>query len=337
MCWLWVAGAGEDDGLRALQQGFEWGGPYFEWVDDERFRVALPVGVNQRLEGGVLIEFDWPEERLSEVRLFVDRVWCELQAENCVNQALMEARAKSHEQERLRAQAIHATKQKPSKPLRDLYWELEPELFLAMRRGDRRESRRLLNQVLLAIYSFGEGDLVQTKGLLIDLVTIMTRTLAEGTADPESIFRLNHELLTQLNRIDDEEALSDWVGVQFERLMDTVVEAPVQNEALRMELVLNWMREHCDQELTRDDLARRVGLSPGYFSERFHEHTGHSFSEHLSKLRVDKAARLLRNSNQTLLSIALDCGFSDASYFSKVFRRVMGQSPSEFRQRRVAE
>lgn len=334
MRWVWLPGAANAADIQRLRQAFDWGEPYYEWLDDERLCAALPVGVNQVLEGGVLFEFDRPEEHLLDARKCVETAWKQLQQANCVNQALMRERAKLQERERAKAQVVHATKAKPSRPLRELYWELEPELFIAMRRGDRKESRRLLNQVLLAIYSFGEGDLVQTKGLLIDLVTIMTRTLAEGTSDPESIFSLNHELLTELNRIEDEEALSSWVGVQFERLMDTVVEVPVHDEALRMELVLNWMREHCDQELTRDGVAKRVGLSPGYFSERFLEHTGHSFSEHLSKLRVDKAARLLRSSNHTLLSIALECGFADASYFSKVFRKVMGQSPSAFRSRR---
>jgi transcriptional regulator GlxA family with amidase domain len=72
-------------------------------------------------------------------------------------------------------------------------------------------------------------------------------------------------------------------------------------------------------------------MSPSHFSRYFRKHLGQSFTDVLNQMRIDRAADMLANSDRDLKMIALDTGFPDQSYFTKVFRRHRGLTPAEFR------
>jgi AraC-like DNA-binding protein len=74
-----------------------------------------------------------------------------------------------------------------------------------------------------------------------------------------------------------------------------------------------------------------VGLSPAHFSRFLKQRTGRSFTDLVNQVRVDRACDLLRRTSRSLVQIALDTGFADQSYFTKVFRRYARVTPRQFR------
>lgn len=95
--------------------------------------------------------------------------------------------------------------------------------------------------------------------------------------------------------------------------------------------MIEYVEEHYEFELTREDLAHKFALSPGYVSTVFKRHSGHSFKEALVELRLEKAQQMLLNTDYTLDYIAAQCGFHYVSYFIEVFRKYHTLSPGEFR------
>jgi AraC-like DNA-binding protein len=77
-------------------------------------------------------------------------------------------------------------------------------------------------------------------------------------------------------------------------------------------------------------------MSYGYFSKIFHQKTGYTFTELLNKFRVEKACTLIDETGLNINQVALECGFADQSYFSKVFRRYYGVGPLAYRHRSAA-
>jgi len=75
-----------------------------------------------------------------------------------------------------------------------------------------------------------------------------------------------------------------------------------------------------------------VGLNPAYFSTLFKKETGINFSNYLLNLRIENAKLLLKNSNLSLINIAVEIGFDNQSYFSNVFKKVTGMTPKQYRQ-----
>ncbi|WP_284645928.1 response regulator [Paenibacillus silviterrae] len=92
------------------------------------------------------------------------------------------------------------------------------------------------------------------------------------------------------------------------------------------------MHEELDQAVTAADMARRVLMSRGYFSQCFKDVIGRTFNDYLRHIRMEKAKELLLYTHKPIHWIAEQTGYSDEKYFSRTFREHTGILPSEYRQ-----
>ncbi len=230
---------------------------------------------------------------------------------------------------------IHIDARAPFDGIRELYLYEEPALLASIRRGDRREATRIINLLLVHIYSAGAERSELLKGLLLELVVMMSRAAVEAGADQSEVLGLRFKHLSKLAVIEDDEQLAGWLRESMLRIFEVVEHKrgilPHQGVARALQIIRN---EACSQ-LARDDVARRAGVSPGHLSEILRERTGQTFSELLRKERVDKACDLLRNTDLPLATIAAECGFCDQSYFTHAFFRVKKTKPKHYRARRA--
>ena len=95
------------------------------------------------------------------------------------------------------------------------------------------------------------------------------------------------------------------------------------------------MRHNIDTKLTLADLSELVQLSSAYLSRVFKETTGYSVIEFFNKLKVDKAKELIIEGDKKVKEVAQILGFTDEFYFSRIFKKIEGISPSEFQRRNV--
>ncbi len=96
---------------------------------------------------------------------------------------------------------------------------------------------------------------------------------------------------------------------------------------------LVYIHQNYTQPLTRKELAEKVGVSENYLSQIFHQELGISPWETVTRLRIQKAKELLVENGETITRVAMQVGFNDSAYFSRVFRKMTGISPQEFRAR----
>jgi AraC family transcriptional regulator len=99
----------------------------------------------------------------------------------------------------------------------------------------------------------------------------------------------------------------------------------------RLRKVRALMIAHLADEFSLIRLAREAGMSEFHFSRAFKRTTGLAPSEYFIHLRLEKARRLLRETNRSAIEIGLDVGYSSPSHFARIFRREVGISPSEYR------
>jgi len=96
--------------------------------------------------------------------------------------------------------------------------------------------------------------------------------------------------------------------------------------------VRRFMRENLHRRLSLDELAQVGRLSKYHFNRKYKELTGYSPLQHFSHLKVEQACLLLDSSSLHISEIAFRLGYDDPLYFSRVFRKVTGLAPSEYRQ-----
>jgi two-component system response regulator YesN len=91
-----------------------------------------------------------------------------------------------------------------------------------------------------------------------------------------------------------------------------------------------YISEHYCEEIGLNDLATAINISPGYLSTIFKQYTGICFTDYLTNYKIEEAKKMLRNSDLKIYEISELLGYQNAYYFSKVFKKVTGMTPSEF-------
>jgi len=92
-----------------------------------------------------------------------------------------------------------------------------------------------------------------------------------------------------------------------------------------------FMQQNHTEDLSLSQVAKAVNTSTFYFCKLFKKVTGINFTDYLSRLRIEKAKNLLLNTNLRISEIAYEVGFQSLTHFNRVFKKLLGQSPTEYR------
>jgi two-component system response regulator YesN len=173
-------------------------------------------------------------------------------------------------------------------------------------------------------------DTGKIKSRLIELVGIIRRSfyyyLEEGS------FKEEIAQIEELLKIED---LRELKLVFIKMLKDIVENIRVVNKKkwdnITMK-VINFLEENFSKDISLEDAAREVNMSYHYFSKFFKEQVGENFVDYLTNLRIRKAKELLKNSSLSVKEVSYKVGYSDPNYFSKIFKKVTGVTPTEFKE-----
>ncbi len=157
-------------------------------------------------------------------------------------------------------------------------------------------------------------------------------------------FSLNHDILMQEDSTDDigklysklldmePDALREWLissSLSFRSKMISARNKSTKSFVVNAE---EYVHNHYGEEgLSLDCVCEALGVSNSYFSTLFKKETGNSFISYLTDYRMDRAACLLIETNEKSYMIAKKVGYTDPNYFSYVFKRRFGVSPSKYR------
>jgi len=108
---------------------------------------------------------------------------------------------------------------------------------------------------------------------------------------------------------------------------------PHDEARLRVAKAMEYIDNHYLEAMDLDKLAKLVGMSPRTFYRLFKRATGHPPLAYIILRRVQHSSELLRNTDQLITQVAYDSGFSDSNYFTREFRRIIGETPSSYRSR----
>jgi YesN/AraC family two-component response regulator len=147
-------------------------------------------------------------------------------------------------------------------------------------------------------------------------------TLKEAYFDTRVVSGRQHESVVKLLAIFAQHLamLSNQVVVQHEN-----AEPPVITRAKE------FIHDHQTEELSLGQVAKAVNTSTFYFCKIFKKITGINFTDYLSRVRIEKSKNLLLNPNLRVSEIAFEVGFQSLTHFNRVFKKILGQSPTEYR------
>lgn len=210
--------------------------------------------------------------------------------------------------------------------------EMESRLLDALRVGDRAKAAGILADLHRENFASRRLPLEEGRMLLHEL---------RGTIHKVPGTRGDGELLAvAVERADAPAAVLE----AFEELRDRCLqicdlagaERPSHAQALTAALLRHLEEAYRDPQLSLRSVADRFGLTETYLSAFFKEHCGVTFSRHVAKLRVDRASRLLEQTNLSIGAIAAEVGYNSDKAFRRAFKRARSVSPKVVRARRAA-
>ncbi len=230
------------------------------------------------------------------------------------------------------SECIHQLKQGDKEEVSVYPIQKERELHSAIALGDKPLSQKLLNEILGYIFFASGNDFERIRARVLELIVLLSRAALEGGADAKQIFGLNFQYLKQIDHLKNMEELTPWLSRIMERFTDYVFNLTgVKHKDVILKSV-NYIRNNYMKKLTLDEVAAYVYLSPSYFSKIFKEEMDMNFNAYLNHIRIEMSKKLLADPTIPIVDVSNIVGFEDQSYFSKVFKRVTGQSPKKYRE-----
>lgn len=163
--------------------------------------------------------------------------------------------------------------------------------------------------------------------LIGELYHFMVNNEMDTTKIPGGIGSLYNELCNL-----EPQVLQKWLLKFCCMLHDDMADARYHSKKSLIGRAKEYVHDNYQQEdLGLDDICKELGVSNSYFSSMFKKETGNSFVGYLTEYRMDKAARMLVETAEKSYMIAKSVGYSDPNYFSYVFKRQFGVSPSKYR------
>ncbi|MDA3957815.1 PocR ligand-binding domain-containing protein [Oceanispirochaeta sp.] len=212
--------------------------------------------------------------------------------------------------------------------------EKERELLHLIQTGDSKEARRVLNEILGAVFFSSGGKYDVVKARVLELLILLSRAAVEGGADAEQIFGMNYNYLKEINNYNSVEGLAGWLARVIVRFSDLVFDLRDVKHADAIYQTIQYINKNYADKVTLDEVASAVYLSPAYFSKIFKEEMKCNFNTYLNQVRINKSKNLLMNSKFSLVEIAGMVGYEDQSYYTKVFKKMTDLSPGKYREKR---
>lgn len=187
---------------------------------------------------------------------------------------------------------------------------------------------------------FTKTSMVQqqyVKAFCFRIMSDIYRILYEMNEKMENIFGEEDIIWDKIYRFDTIPDVWLWLRNVIMAVVQYIFSKRSRKNAHIIDLITKMIDEKYSEQITIDEIAKKVYLTPSYICNLFKENMKESIIDYLTSVRLKHAQRLLADSSLRIYEIAEKCGFNSTSYFSSVFKNTLGISPKDFRNSQYIE
>lgn len=170
-----------------------------------------------------------------------------------------------------------------------------------------------------------------------DLLAVMDMALQK--LDKEKAFEKNKQCIFNGNVITGKEQNSEteicrinYNNARENRTKRIIDNARNSDEQTTIKYLKEYVENNYIYDISMQEAAEEMGYSDAYFSKLFKQYFNQNFTAYLTEYRIKKAKELLSNTNNSIKDISRMVGYTDPNYFAKIFKRIVGEIPSKFRE-----
>jgi branched-chain amino acid transport system substrate-binding protein len=211
-----------------------------------------------------------------------------------------------------------------------LYCRQKLEMMRSIHERDIGKAKKTLFRLLTVVLVQHFENLEALKLAVLEIFLCLFDVAMEEGVEIEDLVRVRHRFSREWEDVKDEETLCLWLV----RVFDTVGRNLIthdQGGANLLKRVMDFIEAHAAGDLHVERVAREVGLSPSRLMHWMRSEYNLSLTACITRVRIEKAKHLLRSTSASISSIAQDAGYGDQGYFTRVFKRCLGETPRDYR------
>ncbi len=209
----------------------------------------------------------------------------------------------------------------------------ENELMEAVSKGQIHKADQLLTGFLSFSFEQRVSDPVQNaKNYCIIINTLLRKAAERGGVHPVHLNNASSAYATRIEQIRSLETIPLFMSEMFRDYCQLVRKHSTKDYSPPVQKVLLYIEANLTEYLSLRTLAETLNISPSYLSSLFRKETGQTLTDHINRRRVHHAKHLLKTTRLQIQTVAQHCGIMDVQYFSKIFKRITGMSPKEYRE-----
>ncbi len=209
--------------------------------------------------------------------------------------------------------------------------ESERALLQKVKIGDRTGAKEILNSILGTILFKDIGDLGILKVRLLELLSVLSRSAAEGGVDVHTMLEKNLAYVNKVMQIDTQEDLCAWISTALNDFLELVYSSQDARKMTQIRPAINYIDANFDKPVTLAEIARASHLSVSRLAHLFKEQMGITPIDYVTSVRIERAKELLVGTDQSCTEICFQAGYSNQSYFTRTFKSLVGTTPRQFR------
>ena len=239
----------------------------------------------------------------------------------------------------VRHEHAEAAKEKPSIALSSIpytsieeRYATEERMLQAIRRGDISEATYQQNMFMgHALDERVPDSLRNAKDMVIAASAVMRKAVQQAEVHPLYIDGVSGEVLREIEDAENLVQVSALVPRMIRRYCLLVQTYSRERYSGLVRDVLDFVDFHYMEPMNLESLAVKQAVNKNYLSTRFHKEVGMTVTDYINLTRVRRSLKLLSGTALSMPEIAERCGFSDANYYTRVFKKVHGSTPNEYR------
>lgn len=188
---------------------------------------------------------------------------------------------------------------------------------------------------IINLFSSHSGHYVKALDGACNILYLSLSLLSDGEAIISGIFSDYPDSYRSIYRQSTVEQITGWLTQFRDGLCQVFTERKKEHKNHIVTSVKKYIAENIRERLTLNEVAALFGISPNYLSQLFKKYNDVGFNEYVTSLKIKEAKTLLSDSTYKIYEIADMLGFESAFYFSKVFKKVEGISPTEYQNQKI--
>ncbi|MCX8128673.1 MAG: response regulator [Clostridia bacterium] len=207
----------------------------------------------------------------------------------------------------------------------------EKLIYFYTKNNENLKTKEVIEKIFEKIRKNPNMSFYSLQNLYTALILLFNRIVADSSTDYADYGGLRLINAHSLDEFDNLSDIKEEVGRAFETLAIGITQKKSDSKVNIVEMIKDYLNKYYSEDILLEEISRIYFMNPCYLSQLFKNETGQTFSQYLTRLRMEKARNILVKGNAKICDVSAQVGYNSVSHFIQSFKKIYGITPEQLR------